>query len=168
MNQEEIGKFISKCRKENKLTQDQLAEKLGVSNKTISRWETGITMPDYSILKSLCDSLNITINELFGCQKISVENYKNITDKNLLNALENSTFNLKDKIKFYKNKWLKEHIFNIVLGVIIWIATILILKFNDAEHLIGYFAGLLAVLIYGLLNNKMMTYVEKNVYKSID
>ena len=58
MNQEKIGKFISKCRKQNNLTQDQLAEKLGVSNKTISRWENGINMPDYSILKILCDNLN--------------------------------------------------------------------------------------------------------------
>ena len=54
MNQEKIGVFIAKCRKDKNLTQEQLAEKLGVSNKSISRWENGKTMPDYSILKDLC------------------------------------------------------------------------------------------------------------------
>ncbi|MBO5349343.1 MAG: helix-turn-helix transcriptional regulator [Clostridia bacterium] len=166
MNQEKIGNFICRMRKENNLTQEQLAEKLGVSNKSISRWENGNTMPDYSIIENLCKSLGITINELFSCEKISDEKYKEIADKNLLNALENSTFTLKEKIKYYKRKWLKEHIFNIVLGIILWIAAMLILKIKNGEEFIGYFAGMLAVLIYSVLYNKMMIYVEKKAYSN--
>ena len=64
MNQLTIGKFIAKKRKEKNLTQDQLAEKLGVSNKTVSKWECGKCMPDYSIVKPLCKELGITISEL--------------------------------------------------------------------------------------------------------
>lgn len=64
MNQLTIGKFIAKKRKEKNLTQDQLAEKLGVSNKTVSKWECGKCMPDYSIVKPLCQELGITISEL--------------------------------------------------------------------------------------------------------
>lgn len=64
MNQIAIGKFITKKRKEQNLTQEQLAEKLGVSNKTVSKWETGKCMPDYAVVKSLCDELKITIAEL--------------------------------------------------------------------------------------------------------
>ncbi len=64
MNQSTTGKFISKKRKEKNLTQEQLAEKLGVSNKTISKWETGKCMPDYSVVKSLCEELGISIAEL--------------------------------------------------------------------------------------------------------
>lgn len=65
MNQLVIGKYISLKRKQKNMTQEQLAEKLGVSNKTISKWETGKCMPDYSIVKNLCDELEITVAELF-------------------------------------------------------------------------------------------------------
>ena len=64
MNQLVIGKYISLKRKQKNMTQEQLAEKLGVSNKTISKWETGKCMPDYSIVKNLCDELEITVAEL--------------------------------------------------------------------------------------------------------
>ncbi len=65
MDQIAIGKFILKKRKEQNFTQEQLAERLGVSNKTVSKWETGKCMPDYSIIESLCRELNITLAELF-------------------------------------------------------------------------------------------------------
>lgn len=64
MNQITTGKFISLKRKQKNMTQEQLAEKLKVSNKTISKWETGKCMPDYSIVKSLCKELEITLSEL--------------------------------------------------------------------------------------------------------
>lgn len=64
MNQLVTGKFIAQKRKEKNLTQAQLAEKLGVSNKTISKWETGKCMPDYSIVQTLCQELDITVSEL--------------------------------------------------------------------------------------------------------
>ena len=64
MDQIAIGKFIFKKRKEQNLTQEQLAERLGVSNKTVSKWETGKCMPDYSIIGPLCQELNITVAEL--------------------------------------------------------------------------------------------------------
>lgn len=66
MNQEKIGKFISEKRKEKKLTQQQLAEKLGVTNKAISKWENGKCMPDISIIKDLCDILGITVTTLLN------------------------------------------------------------------------------------------------------
>ncbi len=64
MDQQATGKLIAQKRKENNLTQEQLAEKLGVSNKTVSKWETGKCMPDYSVVKSLCEELDITVAEL--------------------------------------------------------------------------------------------------------
>ena len=71
MDQEKIGKFIAECRKEKKLTQEQLADKLGVSNRSISRWENGKTMPDISLFEPLCEELNISINELFKAQRLN-------------------------------------------------------------------------------------------------
>lgn len=64
MKQQNIGTFITKKRKEKNLTQEQLAELLHVSNKTISKWETGKCMPDYSVIELLCHELDITISEL--------------------------------------------------------------------------------------------------------
>lgn len=66
MNQHDIGLFIASKRREQNLTQEQLAEKIGVSNKTISKWETGKTMPDYSVVELLCQVLNISVSELIA------------------------------------------------------------------------------------------------------
>ena len=64
MNQNTIGQFIAAKRREKNLTQGQLAEKLGVTNKTISKWENGKCMPDYSVIEALCRELDITLAEL--------------------------------------------------------------------------------------------------------
>ena len=74
MNQIKIGKFIAECRKEKKLTQMQLAEKLGITDKAISKWERGVAMPDTSIMLELCDILGISVNELLSGEKINMEN----------------------------------------------------------------------------------------------
>ena len=74
MNQVKIGKFISECRKKVNLTQMQLAEKLNITDKAISKWERGIAMPDASIMVELCDILGISVNELLVGDKISTEN----------------------------------------------------------------------------------------------
>ena len=71
MNQEKIGKFISELRKENNMTQEQLAEKVGVTDKSISRWENGNTMPDISILVQLSEILNATLPELINGRKMT-------------------------------------------------------------------------------------------------
>ena len=84
MNQIKIGKFILNCRKEKGLTQEQLAEKLGVTSKSISRWENGNTMPDYSLLKELCNELDINVNELLSGEKIKGNDYMNKSEENLI------------------------------------------------------------------------------------
>ncbi|MEG1983909.1 MAG: helix-turn-helix transcriptional regulator [Oscillospiraceae bacterium] len=84
MNQEKIGKFIAACRKEKKLTQFQLAEKLNITDRAVSKWETGRAMPDPSIMLKLCELLNITVNELLTGERLNMENYKENAEKNLL------------------------------------------------------------------------------------
>ena len=69
-----IGKFIAACRKQQNLTQLQLAEKLGITDKAVSKWERGIAMPDTAIMLDLCDILCISVNELFSGEKIDMEN----------------------------------------------------------------------------------------------
>lgn len=70
MEQEMIGKFISACRKEKGLTQMQLAEKLNITNRAVSKWETGKSMPDVSLMLDLCNILGITVNELLSGERI--------------------------------------------------------------------------------------------------
>lgn len=84
MNQTEIGKFIAKCRKEKKLTQAQLAEKLNITDRAVSKWETGKSMPDSSIMLELCKILGITVNELLSGEEIDMESYEKKADENLI------------------------------------------------------------------------------------
>ena len=89
MNQEKIGKFISKVRKEKKLTQKQLAEKLGITDRAISKWENSKSMPDLSLLKPLCNILDITINELLSGEYINEEkNEYLLSRKNFYSGLD--------------------------------------------------------------------------------
>lgn len=169
MNQEKIGKFIRDQRKENNMTQEQLAEKLSISKNAVSKWERGLNLPDVSIMQDLCSILNITLNELFIGEKILDDKYKEVADNNLLDALENSKFTLKEKIAFYKKKWKKDHIFKIILCFISWLVLIIALKFQNVEiYIIVTIAGILSLLFYIVLYNQMMIYVENNAYKKIE
>ena len=87
MNQAVTGKFIALKRKQKNLTQEQLAEKLGVSNKTISKWETGKCMPDYSIVKSLCEELGVTMAELLDGEKAGDKSVRVYDDEQMLDLL---------------------------------------------------------------------------------
>lgn len=87
MNQLMTGKFISQKRKEKNLTQEQLAEKLGVSNKTVSKWETGKCMPDYSVVKSLCDELGITVAELMDGEEAEEKSVRTYDDEQIMDLL---------------------------------------------------------------------------------
>ena len=110
MNQEKIGKFISKCRKEKRLTQSKLGEKLGVSSKAVSKWETGRSMPDISIMQKLCNILDISLNDLFAGEKIKEQDLEKTSEKTIINIL---TLN-----KIQQNKKQILLIFTIILTVV--------------------------------------------------
>ena len=84
MNQIKIGRFIAECRKKANLTQMQLAEKLGITDKAISKWERGVAMPDTSIMLELCDILGISVNELLSGEKTDMENNNQNNEQLLL------------------------------------------------------------------------------------
>ena len=84
MDQVKIGKFISEKRKEAGLTQAQLAEKLGITDRAVSKWETGRSLPDAAIMMDLCAVLKITVNDLLSGEEVSMENYNKKTDKVLI------------------------------------------------------------------------------------
>lgn len=88
MNQVKIGKFIAECRKKEKLTQVQLAEKLNITDRAISKWETGKAMPDSSIMLELCDILKITVNDLLSGEIVTMDNYNKELENNLLEMIK--------------------------------------------------------------------------------
>lgn len=167
MGQMKIGKFIAALRKEKCLTQEQLGEKLGVTNKTISRWENGNYMPDVEMLSLLSMEFGVSINELISGERLLAEDFKKAADNNLVTALNNSTFTLKEKIAFFKKKWRKEHISTIIVCTVAWIVLIVALKIQRVEiYLCGTIGGLLAMPFYVVLYNRMMVYVEDRAYRA--
>ena len=102
MDQIKMGKFIAALRKEKGLTQEKLGEKLGVTNKTVSRWENGNYMPDVEMLSLLSEEFGVSINELISGERLAAEDFKKAADSNLVTALSSSTFTLKEKIVFFR------------------------------------------------------------------
>ncbi|MBR0420561.1 MAG: helix-turn-helix domain-containing protein [Erysipelotrichaceae bacterium] len=84
MDQIKIGKFIAALRKEKNMTQSELAEKLGVSNRAVSKWETGKSMPDSGIMLELCALLSINVNELLSGERISADEYNAKAEENMI------------------------------------------------------------------------------------
>ena len=90
MDQIKIGKFIAECRKNSNLTQMQLAEKLNITDRAISKWENGKAMPDSSIMLDLCKELKISVNELLSGEMIDMKNYNKIAEENLFKLNESN------------------------------------------------------------------------------
>lgn len=124
MNQEKIGKFIAYCRKEKNMTQEELAQKLHLTDKAISKWENGRSLPDLSILEPLSKTLDVSINEILSGEKIKEEELKDHTDKNIIDVVNYSD----EKIKRIKR--------TIKVSSIIMIIALTTLMFaSDYDHI---------------------------------
>ena len=158
-----MGSFLAELRKEHNLTQAELGEKLGVTNKTISRWETGNYMPPVEMLEELSNMYGMTINELLSGKKLSTEEYKEMAETNIKETLKASTFELKEKQEYFKKKWLRDHV-----AVMVFVGICIIGGFVAGaimrNSLVGYVAILMLVLAHGWRNNAMMTYVERYAF----
>lgn len=88
MDQIKIGKFIAMMRKEQSFTQKQLAEQLGISDKTVSKWETGNGMPEVSLMLPLCDALKISVNELLSGERLTEHNYHERAEENMVKLIQ--------------------------------------------------------------------------------
>lgn len=143
MNQILIGKFIALRRKEKNLTQEQLAEKLGVSNKTISKWETGKCMPDYSIVRNLCEELGITIAELMD-GKVSENNVPSFKEEQILDLMRRTQ-------ELEKQKDLQYGIMLIIMGVALQALSYAFSGSDFKDFLSGLLLGLsVAEMLVGL------------------
>lgn len=100
MNQEKIGKFIASCRKQKNMTQQELAEKLGVSDRTIGNWENGRNMPDLSLFKPLCNELNISLNDLMSGEKVKEKEYQEKLEENIINTINYTNRKIENRNNF--------------------------------------------------------------------
>lgn len=141
LNQEKIGKFIAERRKNQGMTQKQLAEKMNVSDKAVSKWETGRSMPDNSILFDLCSILDINVNELLSGEKLSDDNYHGKAEENMMTLMKEKQ----------KNEQLNGKV-GLALGIIFvigiaWMSAGSIVWFLDTPSLL-LLIGFMVLLLY--------------------
>jgi transcriptional regulator with XRE-family HTH domain len=158
-----IGQFLAQLRKDKGLTQEQLGEKLGVTNKTVSRWENGNYLPPVEILQLLSDLYGLTINEILSAQRLTPAQYQEKAEENIKTALRTSAFTLKEKIDFYKKKWLRDNLFWLVLELIVFIAGSVVFLWFFESWLVNILTWAVFVRLIQR-RNEMMKYVEDRAY----
>lgn len=149
MDQIKIGKFIAEMRKEQNLTQIDLADQLGISNKTISKWECGNGMPDYAVMESLCDILKINVNELLSGERLPSKDYNKKAEENMMSLIQESS---------EKKMWPRFESLTAILGIMALFAIVLLMimvsggvaaigNFIDIPSIIGVLLPSFIVLI---------------------
>jgi len=154
MDQEKIGKFIQECRKEKNITQQQLAYRLGVSDRTIGNWENGRNMPDLSLFKPLCEELNISINDLLSGEKLKEQNYKEIVEENTINTINYCDY------KLNKNNYNLGFIL-IIIGILINISSFIIFERGNILVSIYPILGLIISFLGFIKFTKKLSYYKK-------
>lgn len=154
MDLEKIGKFIADNRKEKGLTQEELGEKLGVTNKTISRWENGNYMPDLSLLTPLSEQLGITLNELLSGEKMETGEYTKKAEENIANTVNYSNQQMER---------LKKKIANIIMAVGTFISISSFLMFDPESSWCSIYS-IIGILIFVLGFSKYIN-VKKTLKK---
>lgn len=159
-----IGKFLSELRREQELTQEQLGERIGVSNKTISRWENGNYMPPVEMLLELSNFYGVSINEILSGRRLADTEAKSAADENLKSVLEESPFSIQEKKSYFTKKWKKEHWYTFVIPSVIAIIFIIVCSLLDRPLGVGI-GCLIPVPARIVSYNMMMSYVEGKVFK---
>ena len=156
MNQEKIGKFIAECRKKKNMTQQELAEKLGVSDRTVGNWENGRNMPDLSLFKPLCDELNITLNDLMSGEKVKEKEYQEKLEENMINTIDYTNKKIKNRNNFIG-------LILVIFGILIAITAIAIFPSESSWGSIYSIFGVIISLIGVNKFTKLLTYPKRIV-----
>ena len=157
MNQDKIGKFILELRKQKGMTQKELAEQIGISDKTISKWECGNSIPDISYLEALCNSLDISVNELLSGERLSKESYSEKAEENIMALMKENK----------KNK--KGNITRIFFGMVLIIMAfgILLLGWEGSIGVLRYYLDYPTLIILILLCTAMIILSGKRTKEGI-
>ena len=142
MDQTKIGKFIAECRKNKNLTQMQLAEKLNITDRAVSKWENGRTLPDASIMLQLCEILGITVNDLLCGELVTMDNYNKELEKHLLNAIKQKQESDRQLLKL-------EVVIGILSCIVLFVPVLLgaLLPMEEWQRIIVVFSGFIPAII---------------------
>ena len=154
MNQEKIGKFIAECRKQKNMTQQELAEKLNVSDRTVGNWENGRNMPDLSLFKPLCNELNISLNDLMSGEKVKEREYQEKLEENTINIIDYTNKKIENRNHFIG-------LIFITFGVLISITAIAIFPSESSWGSIYSVLGAIISLIGVSRFTKRLTYPKR-------
>jgi transcriptional regulator with XRE-family HTH domain len=144
MDTKKVGSFLKSLRKEKELTQEQLGEKLGVTNKTVSRWETGNYMPPVECLEMLSDIYQVSINEMLAGERVPKDNFSEVAENNITDALAE----LEKENTQFKNKM----ILVLVISTILAMAILYMLPLNSVKEIIVFIMVIALAFITNTLN----------------
>ncbi|MDD4706066.1 MAG: helix-turn-helix domain-containing protein [Bacilli bacterium] len=154
MYQEKIGKFIAECRKEKNMTQQELSEKLGVSDRSVGNWENGRNMPDLSLFKPLCVELGITLNDLMSGEKVKEKEYQDKLEENLINTINYANKKIENRNNFIG-------VILIIFGILISITSVAIFPSESSWGSIYSVFGVIVSLIGVSKFTKKLTYIKR-------
>ena len=173
MDTEKIGKFIAKCRKNKNLTQEQVAGKLSISDRAVSKWERGLNLPDASIMLELCNILDITVNELLTGEKIERKDYMKKAEEKLVEMTKQ-----KEELdkKMLKLEWVIGYTASIAFFILIFVASfvemetwlrIVLISFGSITFIIGMHNALVIEQTAGYYECKKCHHKYVPTYKSV-
>ena len=163
MDLAKVGAFLAQLRREKGYTQEQLGEKLGVTNKTVSRWENGNYLPGAEALLALSGEYGITINEILCGERFGQAEYQQRAEETLSAIVEESAFCLEERKKFWQARWKRAHWGEMVLCSVVALATLAFAMYLEASLLVA----LILIVVFASViwrHNKMMTYVEAKLF----
>lgn len=147
------------------MTQEALGERLGVTNKTVSRWENGNYMPDIGLLLPLAETLGTSVNELLSGERLTEAAYREKAEKNLVEVLQKSAFSVREKTIYFTKKWNREHRFEMILWAILYLTAGVLAWIFDKSWIAPVLGPVAVVIVIGL-KNKRTCYVEGKLYGS--
>lgn len=163
MDMQKIGVFLAELRKERNLTQEESGEALGVTNKTVSRWENGNYLPPVEMLQQLSALYGVSINEILSGQKLSTaDTYKEKAEANIVTVL-NSSENFLGKVKQYRKQWIKAHLWELLLEIAALIALAVCGAIFEETHMIQV-CPMIGLLLTLITNDRIDGYVMKKLY----
>jgi len=164
MDMSKMGAFLQALRKEQGLTQEQLGEKLHISSKTISRWETGTYMPPVEMLLALSELYGVSMNELVAGERLTPEELPAKAEENLAAVMkDNAAFQLEERRDYWREKWLTDHRWTIALLVGVFAAASLLFLSLDQVKPVAFIA-LISIGLTVFLRNRRDDYVEHHLY----
>ena len=158
MDQMKIGKFIAECRKKTGLTQMQLAEKLNITDRAVSKWETGKAMPDSSIMLELCSILKITVNDLLSGEVVSMDNYNKQMENNLLEMVKQKE--AADKRLLALENFIGVLVTAVLCGMILLAVLVPMEDWLKAVLIVTGFVTFVIGMVYGLRIEQVAGYYE--------